>query len=226
MAAGPTVNLLFAFLLFAVAAAIYGSPVAVEEARIAGVREGGPAASAGLRTGDTVVAIDDASVAGWEDLAGRVRESGGTILALTGPDGASLWTLTAYPDRIEAVAGEAVITAACPSHGYHQGEQQGSGLSCHVRHVVSISESWPFLLDSSGAGPWVDVSHRTRHLLAGPGKDQRRCTLSRTLPSRSSGARVPVSQASVGATSTVAAERESVPGSRPGAQSRIGTSRS
>ncbi len=83
VAAGPTVNLLFAFLLFAVAAAIYGSPVAVEEARIAGVREGGPAASAGLRTGDTVVAIDDASVAGWEDLAGRVRESGGTQLAFT-----------------------------------------------------------------------------------------------------------------------------------------------
>jgi N,N-dimethylformamidase len=41
-----------------------------------------------------------------------VRESGGTILALTGPDGASLWTLTAYPDRIEAVAGDAVIAAA------------------------------------------------------------------------------------------------------------------
>lgn len=87
VAAGPAVNIFFAFLLFALAAAFYGTPVAVDEARIAGVREGGPAAAAGLAGGDTVTAVDGRSVAGWDELAGQVRASHGRALSLTVVDG-------------------------------------------------------------------------------------------------------------------------------------------
>ncbi len=100
VAAGPAVNILFAFVLFALVAAVYGSPVALDEARIAGVREGGPAATAGLTGGDTVVAIDGHTVAGWDELAAGVRGSDGKALVLSVVDaGGRSREVSVVPER-------------------------------------------------------------------------------------------------------------------------------
>ncbi|MFI5327559.1 MAG: RIP metalloprotease RseP, partial [Candidatus Rokuibacteriota bacterium] len=65
-----------------------GRPVAPAE--VGRVTEGGPAAQAGLRTGDRIAAVDGKPVQYWEDLARVVQTATGRALELTvqGRDGA------------------------------------------------------------------------------------------------------------------------------------------
>jgi regulator of sigma E protease len=58
-----------------------GRPVAPAE--VGRVTEGGPAAQAGLRTGDRIVAVDGKPVQYWEDLARVVQTAGGRPLEVT-----------------------------------------------------------------------------------------------------------------------------------------------
>jgi len=83
VAAGPGVNILFAFLIFTSAFFFYGEQVPVESPQIGGVIADAPAAQAGLQSGDVVKAVDGAAVTSWEDLATRVRASEGRRLSLS-----------------------------------------------------------------------------------------------------------------------------------------------
>ena len=47
------------------------------------VQPGSPAAAAGLRAGDTIVAVDGRPIDGWIELAQAIRDSGGRTLALS-----------------------------------------------------------------------------------------------------------------------------------------------
>jgi regulator of sigma E protease len=78
--AGPGMNLVLAAAIFAVVLATLGRPV--WPAVVGKVAEGGPAAAAGLRTGDTVVALNGEPVAYWEDLERALASSSGRPLEL------------------------------------------------------------------------------------------------------------------------------------------------
>ncbi|HEX6209443.1 MAG TPA: RIP metalloprotease RseP [Methylomirabilota bacterium] len=78
--AGPAMNLVLAAVIFTIVLATLGR--AVWPAVVGKVAESSPAATAGLRTGDTVVAVDGAPVAYWEDLDRAVARSGGRPLEL------------------------------------------------------------------------------------------------------------------------------------------------
>ncbi|MFP6625468.1 MAG: RIP metalloprotease RseP [Deltaproteobacteria bacterium] len=80
--AGPGVNYLFAVLIFTVVAFVYGQDVPAETARVGRLMDGGPAATAGLRAGDTVTSIDGTEVATWDEMATSVRGSQGRSLLL------------------------------------------------------------------------------------------------------------------------------------------------
>ena len=82
VAAGPAVNLVFAFVVLAVAYFFYGQLVPSNEARIGAIVPSSPAEKAGLRSGEIVTSIDGRVVAGWDDFASTVRESSGKALAL------------------------------------------------------------------------------------------------------------------------------------------------
>ena len=79
--AGPVFNLLFAFLIFTVVLAAYGKRVPVDEARIGGVTADMPAARAGLKPNDLVVAADGQPVT-WEQLSTAIRGSKGQPVTL------------------------------------------------------------------------------------------------------------------------------------------------
>lgn len=72
VAAGPLFNLFFAVLVFTVIFLV-GFPVLT--ATVGEVKEGFPAHQAGLRSGDTILAIDGQPVARWEDVAVAIRRS-------------------------------------------------------------------------------------------------------------------------------------------------------
>jgi regulator of sigma E protease len=78
--AGPGMNFVLAAVIFMIILATIGRPV--WPAAVGRVAEGGPAAAAGLRTGDRITAVGGRSVTYWEDLDRAVAASGGRPLEL------------------------------------------------------------------------------------------------------------------------------------------------
>jgi regulator of sigma E protease len=72
-----------------------------EEAVIGAVGEGSPAAAAGLRAGDRVVAVDGEPMGSWEDFAVEVSFSPGEPLALAVERDGERFATTVVPDVIQ-----------------------------------------------------------------------------------------------------------------------------
>jgi regulator of sigma E protease len=80
--AGPVMNLLFAFVMYALLLGTVGMDAPSTKALVGEVTPDSPAARAGLVRGDRVLAIDGAAVASWDELAATVRGSQGKPLSL------------------------------------------------------------------------------------------------------------------------------------------------
>ncbi|MBI1847216.1 MAG: RIP metalloprotease RseP, partial [Candidatus Rokubacteria bacterium] len=98
--AGPGMNFVLAAVLVAGVLATFGRPV--WPALIGRVTQGGPAATAGVRTGDLVVAVNGRAVAYWEDLQQAVAASHGQPLTLTVRHDAAERTVTVSPALVAA----------------------------------------------------------------------------------------------------------------------------
>ncbi len=70
--AGPLFNFLLAWLIFALFFAVKGKPLMLPE--VGKVIEGGPAAKAGLKPGDLILAVDGVEVRTWDDLTREIRK--------------------------------------------------------------------------------------------------------------------------------------------------------
>lgn len=81
--AGPLANIFLAFIAFAAVFAFYGAQVPSDAAYIGGLRPDMPAAAAGVQPGDKVVALDGTPIGTWDELAERIRASGGATLQMT-----------------------------------------------------------------------------------------------------------------------------------------------
>ncbi len=95
--AGPLMNFLFAFLVYAVLFLAVGAEVPSSEPRVGGVAAGSPAEEAGLQAGDRVVAVNGDPTTTWEALAQTVRQSKGEPLALTVERGGAQLPITVTP---------------------------------------------------------------------------------------------------------------------------------
>jgi regulator of sigma E protease len=72
--AGPGFNMMFAALAFFVIFNLWGLPYLTTE--LGGVKEGSPAALAGMQKGDVVLEVGGAKVARWEELSQKIRDAG------------------------------------------------------------------------------------------------------------------------------------------------------
>ena len=79
--AGPGSNFFFAFLIFWIMFAVDGLPHLT--AYVGKVQEGMPAAAAGLKADDKIVAIDAQEITYWDDLLVKIRESKGREIEVT-----------------------------------------------------------------------------------------------------------------------------------------------
>jgi regulator of sigma E protease len=79
--AGPGMNFVLAAAILAALPMVFGRPMV--PAVIGRVVEGGPAAQAGVKAGDRIVAVDGQPVEYWEQVQARVQESRGGALRLT-----------------------------------------------------------------------------------------------------------------------------------------------
>jgi len=110
--AGPGANLVFAFLAFSLVFAVYGAHLPSEAAKIGGVIEGMPAASAVLQAGDVIVAVNGTPVDKWEQLSETIRASGGkTVILTVRRDGTPIEvSLTPQPKPDKNIFGETLGT--------------------------------------------------------------------------------------------------------------------
>lgn len=90
VAAGPAVNIVFAFIVMFAAFFAYGQLVPSDAARVGGLVPGAPAEAGGLEVGQVVESVNGSAVSGWDDFSERVRQSEGATLTLAvrGADGA------------------------------------------------------------------------------------------------------------------------------------------
>ena len=95
--AGPGMNFVLAAVIFAIVLATVGRPV--WPAVLGRVTDNGPAAAAGLRSGDLVVAVDGRPIGSWEDLEYAVARSGGRALSLGVTRAGAAQTVTVTPRR-------------------------------------------------------------------------------------------------------------------------------
>lgn len=79
--AGPGMNFVLAAVIFAALFMVVGRPVL--PSTVGPIRDGGPAAKAGLRGGDRITAVDVTPVASWEDLLGAIQAGGGETRQIT-----------------------------------------------------------------------------------------------------------------------------------------------
>jgi len=83
VAAGPAVNMIFAFAVFAFVFLVYGLPELSDTSRVGGVVADKPAQAAGLVAGDLITGIDGRPVGRWMELVEAVRGSDGKEMAFT-----------------------------------------------------------------------------------------------------------------------------------------------
>src|SRR5215813_12373112 len=93
--AGPGMNFILAVVIFMFVFATVGRPVWPPV--IGRVAESTPAAEAGLKTGDLIVAVDGQPVRHWEDMDHLVSTSNGRPLKLTIKRGGTEQTITVTP---------------------------------------------------------------------------------------------------------------------------------
>jgi regulator of sigma E protease len=93
--AGPGMNLVLAVAIFALVLATLGRPV--WPPIVGRVADGTPAATAGLRTGDAVEAVNGQGIAYWEDLDRALSKSEGRPLELRVRRGGAEQTVTVTP---------------------------------------------------------------------------------------------------------------------------------
>jgi len=94
--AGPGMNFILAVIIFAIVFATFGRPV--WPAVVGRVNEGSPAAAAGLKTGDVIVAVNDRPVRYWEDLERPLSDSDGRPITVRAKRDAEQ-TVTVTPRR-------------------------------------------------------------------------------------------------------------------------------
>ncbi len=115
VAAGPLANFLFAILAFA---AMYMVGVSDLRPRIAEPAAGTPAARAGLRAGDEIVAIENEAIAGWEPLTLTLLKhvSRDTPLTLTVRDASGERQVRIAPEALQISGREADLAGQIGLH--------------------------------------------------------------------------------------------------------------
>ena len=97
--AGPAFNLIFAALALTLVFTFSGIPYLTTE--IGGVKEGSPAAQAGLQKGDQILSVGDQAVNRWEQLSAKIRHTGEQPMTLSVRRGDRDFQVQVTPQRMD-----------------------------------------------------------------------------------------------------------------------------
>ena len=132
--AGPVMNLLFAFVVYALLLGTVGMDAPSKLPLVGEITKDSPASRAGLVTGDRVLSIDGKPVDSWDDLAATVRASNGKPLAMrVGRDGSER-TVEVVPQLKETKT----LFGESSGHAY----LIGVGIAMERRHFGPVEAVW------------------------------------------------------------------------------------
>jgi regulator of sigma E protease len=97
--AGPGFNLFFAFIAFTIVFTLYGARLPSDVAKVGGVMDKMPAATAGLQTGDVITAVGDRTIEKWDNLSEAIRAGEGQTVTLTVKRGDQTLQLPVTPEE-------------------------------------------------------------------------------------------------------------------------------
>jgi regulator of sigma E protease len=97
--AGPSMNIVFAFIVFSLITLSYGVPEQVPGTTVGRVLPGTPAEEAGLIAGDMIVSVGDEPVETWEDMTTIIHRAPGKLLTVTWMRNDSLYQASITPRR-------------------------------------------------------------------------------------------------------------------------------
>ncbi|MDO9070353.1 MAG: RIP metalloprotease RseP [Deltaproteobacteria bacterium] len=97
--AGPAFNLIFAAVALSLVFTFSGIPYLTTE--IGGVKDGSPAAQAGLQKGDQILSVEGQAVSRWEHLSAKIRQNGEKPLTLSVRRGDRDFQVQVTPQRME-----------------------------------------------------------------------------------------------------------------------------
>ncbi|WP_291291228.1 RIP metalloprotease RseP [Enterococcus sp.] len=96
--AGPMNNFILAFVLFTGLVFAQGGVQDVTTTSISGIQTGSPAAAAGLKDGDKILAVNGKSVSNWQELSSEIQNYPNTKIPLEVKRGNETLTLEATPE--------------------------------------------------------------------------------------------------------------------------------
>ncbi|HDD35546.1 MAG TPA: RIP metalloprotease RseP [Candidatus Desulfofervidus auxilii] len=105
--AGPLFNILFALVTFVLIFGIKGKPILLP--KVGAVQPHSPAAKAGLKKGDVIIAVNKMPIESWDELAQGIRQSKGH-LNLTIKRNGKVFFVTVMPkvERLKTILGDIV----------------------------------------------------------------------------------------------------------------------
>jgi regulator of sigma E protease len=169
VAAGPLANFLLAIAIFSGIFMVYG--IQTMSAKVDAVQPGSPAAVAGFKPGDVVVAIDGQKIGDFADMQRIVADSAGKALAITVKRGAGQVELTATPQlqqnkdvfgNVERIGLLGIKHSAAP------GELKSQPVSPPRAVWLAVGQTWDVVSQTLRYIGAVIAGHRSANQLSGP----------------------------------------------------------
>ena len=136
--AGPMNNFILAFVLFTGLVFAQGGVQDVNTTSISGIQNGSPAAEAGLKDGDEILAVNGKTVSNWQELSSEIQNYPDTKIPLEVKRGSDTLTIEATPEGKSAEGEKVGFMGISPGLKTSLGDKLLGGLKLTFNNALLI----------------------------------------------------------------------------------------
>ena len=136
--AGPMNNFILAFVLFTGLVFAQGGVQDVNTTSISGIQNGSPAAEAGLKDGDEILAVNGKTVSNWQELSSEIKNYPDTKIPLEVKRGSDTLTIEATPEGKYAEGEKVGFMGISPGLKTSLGDKLLGGLKLTFNNALLI----------------------------------------------------------------------------------------
>lgn len=136
--AGPMNNFILAFVLFTGLVFAQGGVQDVNTTSISGIQNGSPAAEAGLKDGDEILAVNGKTVSNWQELSSKIQNYPDTKIPLEVKRGSDTLTIEATPEGKYAEGEKVGFMGISPGLKTSLGDKLLGGLKLTFNNALLI----------------------------------------------------------------------------------------
>lgn len=136
--AGPMNNFILAFVLFTGLVFAQGGVQDVNTTSIFGIQNGSPAAEAGLKDGDEILAVNGKTVSNWQELSSEIQNYPDTKIPLEVKRGSDTLTIEATPEGKYAEGEKVGFMGISPGLKTSLGDKLLGGLKLTFNNALLI----------------------------------------------------------------------------------------